>query len=82
MLSPNDAIGLLSDIELPLTIRLGKARMLLGDLLAVKAGITIESDRRVADPVEILVNGKIVARGEAVVVHGNYGVRILEIAVR
>jgi flagellar motor switch protein FliN/FliY len=74
------AIGCLSEIELPLTIRLGKARMLLGDLLAVKAGSTIVSDRYITDPVEILVNGKIVAQGEAVVVQGNYGVRIIEVA--
>lgn len=80
--SPHSAFDLLSDIELPITIRFGEARMLLQELIAVEVNSTIEFDRRVNDPVEILVNGRVVARGEAVVVRGNYGVRIIEFADR
>jgi flagellar motor switch protein FliN/FliY len=70
------------NIELPITIRFGLKKMLLQDVVQVNAGATIEFDRRVNDPVEILVNGRAVARGEAVVVRGNYGIRIIEIADR
>lgn len=79
---PHSGFGLLLDIELPITIRFGTGQMLLQDLLALQPSSTIEFDRRVNDPVEILVNGRTVARGEAVVVRGNYGVRIIEIADR
>lgn len=70
--------GSLLDIELPVTMRLGKARRLLGELLEVKPGAVIEFDRRLNDPVELVVNGRMVARGEAVMVNGNYGIRITE----
>lgn len=79
---PHSTLGLLLDIDLPITIRFGAAQMLLQDLVGVKAGSTIEFDRRLNDPVEILVNGRVVARGDAVSVRGNYGVRITEIADR
>jgi len=75
-------LGALLNIELPITIRFGWKKMLLQDVVQVNAGATIEFDRRVNDPVEILVNGRAVARGEAVVVRGNYGIRIIEIADR
>jgi flagellar motor switch protein FliN/FliY len=79
---PHSTLGLLLNIDLPITIRFGAAQMLLQDLAGVKAGSTVEFGRCVSDPVEILVNGRVVARGDAVIVRGNYGVRIIDIADR
>lgn len=73
------ALGLLMDVELPLVLRFGKARLALRDLLELKAGSAIELERDPENPVEILVSGKVIARGEAVVVEGHYGVRISEV---
>jgi len=74
------AMDILLDIELPVTLRFGRRQMALDDILKLESGSIIEFDRAVDDPVEVLVNDRVVARGEAVTVHGNYGVRILDIA--
>lgn len=71
--SPLD--GLL-DIELPLTLRFGSKRMVLGEIIGLDPGSVIDFDRAADEPVQILVNGRAVAYGETVVVRGNYGVRI------
>jgi len=73
-------MDLLMDMELPVMVRFGSARMLLRDLLKLTAGSIIEFNRSPENPVEVLVNGRVVARGSAIVVEGNYGVRISEIA--
>jgi flagellar motor switch protein FliN/FliY len=73
-------MDLLMDMELPVMVRFGSARMLLRDLLKLTAGSIVEFNRSSENPVEVLVNGRVVARGSAVVVGGNYGVRISEIA--
>jgi flagellar motor switch protein FliN/FliY len=88
--SPNDSgepeaaqntgtMDLLMDMELPVMLRFGSTRMLMRDLLKLTAGSIVEFNRSPENPVEILVNRRIVARGSAVVVDGNYGVRISEI---
>jgi len=76
----SDTIGLLMDMEMPLLIRFGSTRMLLRDVLALNAGSVVEFRRAPDDPVDLLVNGRVVARATVVVVQGNYGVRITEIA--
>jgi flagellar motor switch protein FliN/FliY len=73
-------MDLLMDMELPVMVRFGSARMLLRDLLKLTAGSIVEFNRSPENPVEVLVNGRVVARGSAIVVGGNYGVRISEIA--
>ena len=89
--SPNDSgepeaaqntgtMDLLLDMELPVMVRFASTRMLMRDLLKLTAGSIIEFNRSQENPVEILVNKRIVARGSAVVVEGNYGVRIAEVA--
>ena len=82
--SPYDAgagtMDLLMDMELPVMVRFGSTRMLLRDLLKLTAGSIIEFNRSQENPVEILVNKRVVARGSAIVVEGNYGVRIGEVA--
>ena len=70
---------LLLDIKLSATIRFGQRRMLLREILEIHPGAAIELDRNVQDPVDLLVGGRVIARGEVVIVDGNYGLRILEI---
>ena len=73
-------MGLLMDMEVPVVVRFGSTRILLRDLLKLTAGSIVEFNRSPENAVEVLVNGRIVARGSAIVVEGNYGVRISEIA--
>jgi flagellar motor switch protein FliN len=82
-MSPVDEkLEVLLDIELPVTLRFGRTQMLLGDVAALGSGSVVEFDRAASDPVEVMVNGRVVARGEAVMVQGNYGVRLAEIMTR
>jgi len=73
-------INLLMDVELKALLRFGQRRMLLRDVLELSAGAVIELDRQVQDPVELLLDGRIVARGEVVIVDGNYGLRVTDVA--
>jgi len=72
-------LELLMDVELEVTLRFGRRQMLLRDVLELNPGTVVELDRQIHDPVELLVGGKVIARGEAVVVDGNYGLRITEV---
>ncbi len=69
----------LRDLELPLSVALGRATMPVQEVLKITSGSTIELDRNVGDYVELVVQGVVVARGEIVSIKGNYGVRIKEI---
>jgi len=75
-------IGLLLDVDLPVSISFGKTRLPVKEVLKLTTGSIVELDRDVNDPVEVLVNQRLIARGEVVVVEGNYGVKIQEIASR
>jgi flagellar motor switch protein FliN len=75
-------LGMLLDIELPITLRFGSAQMALRDIAGLTTGSVIEFARGVDEPVEVMVNGHVVALGEAVTVKGCYGVRISEISSR
>jgi flagellar motor switch protein FliN/FliY len=72
-------LDLLMDIELPLMVRMGQTEMQLGDLLKLTPGSILELNRAADAPVELLVNGKLIAKGEVVVVDGNFAFRITEI---
>ena len=72
-------IELLLDVELPISVSFGHCEMALKDVLKLGAGSVIELDKSVNDPVSIIVNHKPIAKGEVVMVEGNYGVRILEV---
>jgi flagellar motor switch protein FliN len=74
------AYGALLDIEIPITLRFGRTRMLLEDLLELNDGSVIEFDGHGDEPIEVLVNGHVVARCEAVMAEGNHAVRISAIA--
>jgi len=72
-------LDVILDIDLPLSVRFGEAEMTLDELTKLGPGSVIDLGRSPDDPVDVLVNGRLVARGEVVVVSGNYGVRVLEV---
>lgn len=73
------AYDLLHDVEMGVTAELGRTRMLVKDVLALGPGSVIELDRTVGSPVDVLVNGTLVARGEVVVIDEEFAVRITEV---
>jgi flagellar motor switch protein FliN len=77
-LSPG--LDLLLDVELEASLRFGSREMPLGEILELGPGDVVELDRHVADPVDLIVGDKIVARGEVVLVNGNFGLRVTEVA--
>ena len=74
------AIDLLLDVELEASLRFGSCEMSLNEVLELGPGDVVELDRHVTDPVDLLVGDKIVARGEVVLINGNFGLRVHEIA--
>jgi flagellar motor switch protein FliN len=72
-------LDFLKDIELGVTLRFGRRHVLLRDILEIVPGSVIELDQQVQEPVELLVGRRIIARGEVVVVDGNYGLRVTEV---
>lgn len=72
-------IGLIKDVPLGITVELGRAVKQISEILDFGPGTVIELDRLVGEPLDILVNGKQIAKGEVVVVDENYGIRITEI---
>ncbi|MDE3150142.1 MAG: FliM/FliN family flagellar motor switch protein [Acidobacteriota bacterium] len=77
-LSPG--LELLLDVELEASLRFGSREMPLGEILDLGPGDVVQLDRHVADPVDLIVGDKIVARGEVVLVNGNFGLRVTEVA--
>jgi flagellar motor switch protein FliN/FliY len=67
------------DIPLELTVELGRTRLLIKDILELRAGSIVELEKMAGEPVDILANGLLVARGEVVVIEDAFGVRITEI---
>ena len=72
-------LDLLLDVPLDLSVELGRARMTVQDLLGLGPGSVIELDKIAGEALDILVNDRLVARGEAVVVNDKFGVRITDI---
>jgi flagellar motor switch protein FliN/FliY len=77
-LSPG--VELLLDVELDASLRFGSREMPLAEILGLGPGDVVQLDRHVADPVDLIVGDKIVARGEVVLVNGNFGLRVTEVA--
>lgn len=73
-------VELLLDVELEATLRFGCREMPLGEILELGPGDVVELDRHVSDPVDLVVGDKIVARGDVVLVNGNFGLRITDVA--
>ena len=72
-------LELLHDVEMEVTAELGRTRMSVRDLLSLAPGAVIELDRLAGGPADLLVNGRLIARGEVVVIDENFGIRITEI---
>jgi flagellar motor switch protein FliN/FliY len=75
-------MDLLLDVELPVSVSFGRAQLPLKDVIKLTTGSIVELNRTIAEPVEIIVNNCVIARGEVVVVEGNFGVRIHEVVSR
>jgi flagellar motor switch protein FliN/FliY len=74
-----DAPAVLADVEMGVTAELGRCRMSVRELLSITPGAVIDLDRPAGAPVDVLVNGKLIARGEVVVIDEEFGIRISEI---
>jgi len=72
-------LDLLMHVELSVTLRFGQREMLLQDILDLQSGSVIELDREIQEPVDLVLDGRIIARGQVVVVDGNYGLRVSEV---
>ncbi len=72
-------LAFILDIPLELSVELGKSRMLINDLLQLGQGSIIELNKLAGEPLEVYINGKLVARGEVVVVNEKFGVRLTDI---
>jgi flagellar motor switch protein FliN/FliY len=75
-------LDLLLNVSLQVTAELGKAKMNVRDILKLGTGSVVELDRLAGGPVDLLVNNKLVARGEVVAIDDNFGVRITELIDR
>jgi flagellar motor switch protein FliN len=73
-------VELLLDVELDATLRFGCREMPLGEILDLGPGDVVQLDRHIADPVDLIVGDKIVARGEVVLINGNFGLRVTEVS--
>ena len=73
-------VELLLDVELEASLRFGSKEMPLGEILNLGPGDVVPLDRYVADPVDLIVGDKIVAQGQVVLVNGNFGLRVTEVA--
>ena len=72
-------LDLLLDVPLDVTVELGRSRMTIQDLLGLTPGSVVELDKVAGEPLDIVVNDRLIARGEAVVVNDKFGIRITDI---
>lgn len=73
------SLALLNDVEVEVTLEIGRRRMRIADVCKLGPGQTLELDKQAGEPLELFVNGRLIGRGEAIVVGDRYGVRITEI---
>ncbi len=78
-LDTGSGLGRVRDIPLEVTVELGRTRLLIRDIMDLSAGSIIELDKIAGEPVDLLANGLLVARGEVIVIDDNFGVRVTEI---
>lgn len=78
-LSSNENIGLIMDVPLQVTVELGRTSKCISEILEFSPGTIIELDKIAGEPVDVLVNGKFVAKGEVVVIEESFGIRVTEI---
>lgn len=80
--TPRAGMDLIMDVNLQVTVELGRTVLKVRDVLALGPGAVVELNRHAGEPVDVVVNNKLIARGEVVVVDENFGVRITEIIDR
>lgn len=73
-------MAMLLDVRLQVKVRIGQKKMLLKDVIAMDIGSVVELNQLANDPLEVLVDDKVIAKGEVVIVDGNFGIQITEIA--
>lgn len=78
-ISGDTNLGIIMDVPMQVTVELGRTRKLIRDILELTQGSVVELDKLAGEPVDILVNGKLIAKGEVVVIDENFGVRVTEI---
>ena len=78
-LQGNENIGLIMDVPLEVTVELGRTKKNISDILEFAPGTIIELERLAGEPIDVLVNGKFVAKGEVVVIEESFGIRVTEI---
>ncbi len=76
---PGANIDMILDIPISLSVELGRTRMLIKELLQLGQGSIVELEKLAGEPIEILVNGRLIARGEAVVVNEKFGVKLTDV---
>ena len=74
-----DNFNLILDVPLGVTVEIGKTSMMVKNVLQLRQGSIVELDKQAGDPVDVIVNGKLIARGDVVIIDDNFGVRITEI---
>ena len=77
--APRDNLDLLDDLPVLMTMEVGRTRMILDEVADLGEQSLVEMDRKVGDPVDVFLNGRLFARGEVVTVSENFGVRVIEI---
>ncbi len=75
-------LDLLLEVELPVSITFGRTQLPLKEVLKLASGSIVELNRMAHEPVELVINNAVIARGEVVVVEGNYGIRVTEVVSR
>lgn len=80
MFNANDSFALLHDVNVQLSVELGRTSMKLKDIMSLTEESVVMLDRLVDEPLDVLVNGKLIARAEIVSENGRFGLRIVELA--
>lgn len=84
MLHPDEIrnIGMLLDVKLTVKVRIGQKKMLLKDVISMDIGSVVELNQLANDPLEVLIDDKVIAKGEVVIVDGNFGIQITDIGTK
>ena len=80
--APQTNLDLVMDVALNVTLRFGRRQLPLREIIDLANGSVLELDRQVDEPVELVLDGRVIARGEAVIIDGNYGMRVTQIVHR
>ena len=75
----NGNLSMIMSVPLDITVEIGRARKMVHEILEIRSGSVVELDKQAGDPVDVIVNGQLMARGDVVVIDDNFGVRITEI---